>query len=156
MGLFVDPDAARELAESDATEVVRSHRLGDFLLLLEGVSHFVYAAFAARADRSISALELEVQAEVDKYVTCLLSSSEDVETSRALRHRLFVDVEYHDDLDAVERDRYRHANNRALRYCTSLERRFVHTQRMVEMLDELRRFYRMSLPRKLEHIAADA
>ncbi len=35
---------------------------------LEGVSHFVYLAWNAGHDKPVSLLELEMQAEVDKYV----------------------------------------------------------------------------------------
>jgi len=39
-----------------------------YVQLLEGVSHFVYVAERARIDLPATALELELQAEVDKFV----------------------------------------------------------------------------------------
>jgi hypothetical protein len=100
----------------------------------------------------VSALELELQAEVDKFACCLLlqRSCDD------LRRRLFQDVRFADDLDAAERDRYRTANGQADRYAETLERRFVRADRLDDMLDELRRFYRLPLGGKLGHIARSA
>jgi hypothetical protein len=152
IGLYLDPKLLGQLADRGAKELVHGHGFGDFMMLVEGVSHFVYVAFKAEENHQLSALELELQAEVDKYVTCLLSTKQSQRISAALRQRLFKDVVYDEDLDADEQDRYRVANNNALRYSESLERRFVRGQRISEMLVELRHFYRMSLPHKLRHI----
>src|SRR5207302_5421936 len=62
VGLFVDELALRRLQGSFGEE-----RLPEYLLAVEGVSHFVYVMARARAERPFSALELELQAEVDKY-----------------------------------------------------------------------------------------
>jgi hypothetical protein len=127
--------------------------VGDFLLAVEGVSHFVYAIVCARADRALSALELELQAEVDKWATCVLHLDADVAASARWRRRLFETFAYEPDLDADEAARYRAANENAARYASSLERRFVASRRVPEMLAELRRFYRLPLAGKLAHIA---
>ena len=130
--------------------------LGDFLLAIEGVSHFVYAIVCAHGGRAVSALELELQAEVDKYVTCTLVSGADPGASRDWRQRLFHDFAWEPDLDADEAARYRAANENARAYAGSLERRFVRAQRVPHMLEELRRFYRLGLAGKLAHIARAA
>ncbi|HEY0254573.1 MAG TPA: hypothetical protein VGC41_23765, partial [Kofleriaceae bacterium] len=114
----------------------------------------VYAICAARVDRKLSQLELELQAEVDKYVTCLLVT--DATRSREWRERLFGDALYEPDLDADERDRYRAANDNAYRYTTWLEGEFVTRRRIPEMLGELRTFYRKGLSEKLSTIARAA
>lgn len=72
LALFVDADALHNLRKNDPAHGLRTSNLGDFLLAIEGVSHFVYVAVCAAEDRSVSALELELQAEVDKFVTCVL------------------------------------------------------------------------------------
>ena len=54
------------LRAHDPRERLDDGNLPDFLLALEGVSHFVYIAHRARLERSVSAVELELQAEVDK------------------------------------------------------------------------------------------
>jgi hypothetical protein len=154
VGLFVDEAALSNLARHDPGRRLDDRNLGDFLLAVEGVSHFVYLMWRARHDAQVSALELEVQAEVDKYVTCLLCGDHGRERSAALRRRLFDDVAFHDDLDDDERHRYRVANANAQRYSESLERRYVRSARIADMLDELRRFYRLPLDGKLDLVRA--
>jgi len=150
VGLFVDDAALSNLAVHDPRRRLDERNLGDFLLAIEGVSHFVYLMWRARNDARVSALELEVQAEVDKYVTCLLCGDLGRDRSAALRRRLFDDVTFDEDLDGDERDRYRVANANAYHYSESLERRYVRSGRIAAMLEELRRFYRLPLGGKLE------
>ncbi len=153
IGLFIDDDSLDNLRRDDPSRALHDGNLGDFLLAVEGVSHFVYLVWRASADRPVSALELELQAEVDKYVTCLLTG-DCADRSQQLRRRLFHDFEYLEDLEPQERARYEVANANASRYSESLERRFVERQRMADMFAELRRFYRMSLAQKLDFISA--
>jgi len=154
--LFIDPRALANLAAHDPSRRLGDHNLGDFLLAIEGVSHFIYAVCCARAERPVSQLELELQAEVDKYVTCLLVTAPERAMSEALRDRLFGEALYDSDLDRDERDRYTAANDNALRYATYLEKQFVARHRITEMLAELRRFYRLGLAAKLSTIASAA
>ena len=153
LALFVDPAALANLAANDPGRRLGHHNFGDFLLAIEGVSHFIYSVLCARAERPVSQLELELQAEVDKYVTCLLVTRPARDVSAALRTRLFGDCEYLADLDREERDRYRAANDNAQRYAAYLEAAFVAPRRIPEMLAELRRFYREGLAGKLARIA---
>ncbi len=157
LALFLDPSAIANLAQRDPSHRLDEHNVGDFLLALEGVSHFVYTVVCAQRERTVSALELELQAEVDKYVTCLLigDDGDDLASRSAYwRRRLFVSCEYHDDLDADERDRYRAANDNALRYTGMLQARFVASGQIPAMLVEVRRFYRRGLADKLACAAA--
>jgi hypothetical protein len=152
LALFVDDAALANLERNDPALGLDDANFADFCVALEGVSHFVYVALCAAGHRRVSALELELQAEVDKFVCCVLLQGRDVD----LRSRLFDDVRFHDDLDADERDRYRAANAEAARYAEGLERRFVRQDRVHDMLSELRRFYRMGLDDKRGLIARHA
>jgi hypothetical protein len=149
MGLFVDPRTLANLARNDPRRGVGEHNLGDLCIALEGVSHFVFLAHRAREDMPVSGLELELQAEIDKYVTCVLLEAPSAE----LRARLFERVQFAGDLSTEERERYAVANDCAARYAKSLESRFVDERRIPEMLDELRRFYRKNLSDKLAAIS---
>lgn len=148
LALFVDPATVANLERHDPADGLHDQNFHDFCLAIEGVSHFVYVALCAAGDRQVSALELELQAEVDKFACCVLLSKRGAN----LRQRLFDEVRYHADLDPDERDRYRTANDQANRYAAGLERRFLTADRVTDMLDELRRFYRLGLPAKLDHI----
>lgn len=150
LALFVDPSVLSNLAANDPTHRLDDRNLGDFLYAIEGVSHFIYAVWCARSERPVSQLELELQAEVDKYVTCLLANESSLP---GLRERLFGDCAFDHDLDGDERARYRAANDNANRYAGFLERAFVATRRIPDMLGELRRFYRLGLAGKLSAIA---
>jgi hypothetical protein len=156
LALFIDPSVLSNLAEYDPGRRLGDHNLADFLLAVEGVSHFIYAICCARAERPVTQMELELQAEVDKYVTCLLTTEAATDQSEALRRRLFVEAQYEPDLDHDEHDRYRAANDNAHRYAAWLEATFVATRRIPEMLGELRRFYRDGLAAKLARIARAA
>jgi hypothetical protein len=145
VGLFVCDTVLRNLAENDPSASLDEDNLADFLLAVEGVSHFVYLAWRARADQPVSALELELQAEVDKYVSCVLVGA----CHRAMRRRLFFDFDYEPDLDATERSRYAEANRAAASYTARLERDFLSRNRVADMLTDLRRFYRLPVAAKL-------
>ena len=156
LALLVDPAALANLERHDPGHDLGDHNLGDFLLAVEGGSHFIYAVWCAQAERPVSQLELELQAEVDKYVTCLLSADPERDASSRWRERLFGEPCYEPDLDADERSRYRAANDNAHRYAAFLETEFVARRRIPEMLGELRRFYRHGLAGKLSTIARAA
>jgi hypothetical protein len=152
MGLYVDREALANLEANDPARGLDQRNFGDFCLAVEGVSHFVYVALCAAADRPVSPLELELQAEVDKFACCLLVAG----AAPDLRRRLYGDVQFAPDLDGDERDRYRTANQEASRYADALERRFIRQLALPALLVELRRFYRMGLADKLGHIARHA
>jgi hypothetical protein len=153
LALFLDRRTLANLDRHDPAAGLSEANFGDFCLAVEGVSHFIYVARCAASDRSVTALELELQAEVDKFVSCtLLSSGHD---PGALRERLY-EGDLADDLDEAERDRYRTANDEAHRYARSLERRFIQAGHLGAMLAELRRFYRLTLTDKLHHISRAA
>jgi hypothetical protein len=178
IGVFVDGRAVANLEAHDPARGLDETNFADFCVAVEGVSHFIYLALCAADDRPVSALELELQAEVDKFACCVLLAAEapgdardgrdgdggalaggayggsdgDGE-ARLLRRRLFHEITFAPDLDADERDRYRVANSEARRYADTLARRYVARARVPDMLPELRRFYRFGLDAKLGHIA---
>jgi hypothetical protein len=155
VGLYVDPQALAALARAGRG----GWHDGCFeasCLATEGVSHFVYLMFRAEHAYEVSQLELEVQGEVDKYVTALWAGARRglrrsaVSRSRALRRRLFHDVRYRDAPGSPAGDRYRVANRVAARFAEHLERRHLERGDLRTMATQLRRFYRMGAREKLE------
>src|SRR5260370_32785990 len=71
LALFVAEEVLANLERRDPRRQLDNDNFADFLLAVEGVSHFVYVAHRARVDRPVSAAELELQAEVDKYMVAL-------------------------------------------------------------------------------------
>lgn len=151
LALFLDGAALANLERHDPAAGLSEQNFWDFCLAVEGVSHFIYVARCAASDRSVTALELELQAEVDKFVSCTMVGGE--RDTATLRERLFDHISLAHDLDDDERVRYRLANDQARRYSVSLERRYLSQGRLDDMLAELRRFYRLGLPEKLQLIA---
>jgi hypothetical protein len=122
------------------------------------VSHFVYLLFRAERDGDVSALELELQAEVDKYVGVWVSRREAghrLDADRLWR-RLFEGHRFEaPDAEAV--DRYRAASHFAGRYCRYLGARYLSPRGprgLCGLWPEIRRFWRMDQTEKLGHIEA--
>jgi len=159
VGLYVDPRALSHLEGIDGEDVwLDDGRSWALCLATEGVSHFLYLVFRADNDTSVSQLELELQAEVDKYASAVLGE-QGLEgngvmavraRSRAVRERLFMGARFIDSPESIEGERYRVAHRLAARYAESLERRHLERGDLPAFLRELRRFYRRGLREKLE------
>lgn len=119
--------------------------------IIEGVSHFVYIADRAAREQSTTQLELELQAEVDKYVV-LSSARPDLDTVQraSLRRSLYEETAYVDEADTEAGQRYRIANQAAHRFVRRLEQKYMATQQDLPSLRQaLREFYQMGLEDKL-------
>jgi hypothetical protein len=154
--LFIDGGVMRRLDEDDPREALHDGNLADFLIALEGVSHFTYLAWRASHDRPVTQLELEMQAEVDKFATSamLLGRQADGRVPRNLSRRLFRGASFLPGLEPERRERYATASDYAGRFCEELERRFVRACEGSAMTRELRRFYRLNQRQKIRHITA--
>ena len=125
--------------------------IDDFCVVLEGVSHFVYLTYCGGTqDRPVSRLELELQAELDKFILLRLAAP-----IPNLVDRLFSGVRYHEELDPQEHERYRIANDRAKRYARWMDREIDHG-RTTEVLADARRLIRRPMASKLDHIQRTA
>jgi hypothetical protein len=156
LALYLAPEllARLEALQGQPPAALVDRALGDFCQLAEGVSHFLYLAHSAQAERTVSLLELEAQAEVDKFVLCLLARwGEGVEGwARQLCVRLFQQVGYRPELSARERWRYEEANRLSHAYCRRLLP-LVAGRRLEALLSELRHCYRLGAEAKLRYLA---
>ncbi len=155
LAVVLDRSVGEDLARADPREKLDGTNLGAFSTLTEEVSHFLYLMYRARASRSATRLELELQAEVDKYLTAafFLSLQNEGALSTRLRHLLFRSYRLADGLSAESAERYRVASSLADRYCGWLETRFLRASRLSDLAREARRFYRLGQREKLEKIA---
>ena len=121
---------------------------------LEGVSHFHYLAWNAGFDKSVTLLELEMQAEVDKYVSTRLHlhGLPPGTLGKSLMQRLFDDPALDPRLAPEEVDRYQAATALASRYCAGLEARFPLMPFTPDLIRELRTFYRLPQTAKIARI----
>jgi hypothetical protein len=157
LGLFIEREVLQRLARRDPLEALDEHNLPDYCTALEGVSHFHYLVWSLARGRNVSLLELELQAEVDKYAIALalMTRQQAGRFPEALHTRLFHAVSFLPQLDEVSRRRYEEANRHAARFCRSLEERFlrVRQQRPELWLAELRRFFRRGHQEKIRNLA---
>ena len=159
VALYVDPAVLSRLEAADPHRELTESNLADYCTALEGVSHFVYSIWGLQRDMPVSLLELETQAEVDKYAITVFLLAEQLGGGSYPEHvhaRLFDRVSFDAHLQADQYERYRTAHALAARYCRRLERRFVNrgVARIEAMVRELRSFYRLRHAAKLRHALA--
>lgn len=159
--LYLDPELLDRLDAKDPRRYLGRTNLADFCKVLEGISHFLYVAWNASSDKSVTLMEMEMQAEVDKYVGArvLLQRQASSPLEKSLFESLFDDPAFDDRLGPEELARYRDASSFAGRYCRSLEKRFSADESPaprfdLDMIRDLREFYRLPQPGKVSHIQA--
>jgi len=155
ISLYVDRTVMERLAERCPLRSLSEDNLADYCTALEGVSHFHYFVWSAGRERHVSLLELELQAEVVKYVGALqlMLQQRDGRFPAELFERLFDRTTFHPHLPAHERTRYEEAHRFAARFCRRLEERFLRRRRArpEALIGELRTFYRLGRHAKLRH-----
>ena len=155
VSLYLAPELLERLARADPMVRLDERNVADWWVALEGVSHFLYLAWNAAHDRPVSLLELEMQAEVDKYVASfwLLREQCPRRFPAELRRLLFARTRIDPELAGERAALYRHASGYAERFCRRLEH-LLHGPHGAQavVLAELRRFYRYSNARKRSHI----
>ena len=154
LALYLDPGVLQRLDANDPTESLHGENLHDFWTALEGISHFLYLTWNARHERSVTLLEMELQAEVDKYILAAFLFGRQLRclVPRALHRHLFAYARFDERLDEAERHRYHSANYFAGRFCAYIEKEFLHPGARSGLVNTLRRFYRLSQQHKIDTI----
>jgi hypothetical protein len=143
--LVKESDAAVELALLVPGQAPRAGANDLWLQLLEGVSHSVLVAERARTGLPATQLELELQAEVDKFVLLALEPKGcDRDAAREIHERLFAAPSFLHAADTELGRRYRLAHDLAARLAERLMRR-----KPAEARALLRRFYRVGQTEKI-------
>jgi hypothetical protein len=147
LALAIDERTLHGLEAGELDAALSDDALGETLPVLEGLSHLVYIAEAARRERPVSGLELETQAEVDKLAMCLLHRWTD---ARVQFERLVDRLYYRFELvaSAELHERYQTANRLALAFSRRL-RGAVEAGRQDELRRLLQRFWGASMTDKL-------
>ena len=156
--LYIDAQILASLSRSDPYTCLDERNLNEFLIVLEGVSHFHYLIWNAVHARQVTQLEMELQAEVDKFVTVtlLLRQQGVIDDSEEFHARFFSAVSYLLDEGCATGKRYREANHYAAKYCRDLNRRYPAQHQQPSFINELRRFYRRSQNEKIRSIERTA
>jgi hypothetical protein len=141
--LVRDADDAVEMALRVPDESPRAGVNDVWLQLLEGVSHFVYLAERVRTGLPSTQLELELQAEVDKFVLLALDAAGSPDPLN-LHRRIFEQATFLDPPETEAGERYRLANRLAARLSARVAERGEDEARLL-----LRRFYRAGQAEKI-------
>jgi hypothetical protein len=161
VSLYLDPHLLARLQRSDPLVKLNQENVADYWTALEGVSHFVYFAWNAGHDKPVTLLELELQAEIDKYVASylLLKQQYPERFPVELLHVLFERTRIDPLLAKGRESLYRAATRHAERFCRRLAQSLSESRSAVAgsqlgsgVLAELRRFYRLTDARKVAHI----
>ncbi len=157
LALYVHPGVLATLQHQDPAVRLHGDNLPAYCIALEGVSHFVYLSWRAAAGWKTRALELELQAEVDKFVAAWLllrrqgGANPGLETW--LLRQCFGRFALHAAVPAAEHGRYYTASRAAAAFCAQLvaHHGVRHGRRMGEgpILQQVRRFCRNELRQKL-------
>lgn len=156
VSLYLDPALLERLRETDPIIRLSEANVADYFTALEGVSHFLYFAWNAGHDKPVTLLELELQAEIDKYVASYLLLKRQLpgrfptELLRLLFERTRIDPQ----LARGREHLYRAASRHAEKFCRRLDRCLRSSRQELgqSVLAELRRFYRLTDARKVAHI----
>ena len=148
LSLFLDQDIVDQLTEDSPVQQLHDGNLDAFWLAVEGVSHFLYLLWNVKHQRPVSCLEMELQAEVDKYYSaCELFREQNTRGQEAALYQiLFERVRF---ADGDHRQRYIRANELAARFCRQRLEQGMASDRLA-LQTELRRFYRLSHHHKLQ------
>jgi hypothetical protein len=143
IGVYIDETHLQHLADAETPARALDERFRAFCVATEGVSHFLLLVERARRDEPVSMLELEAQAEVDKYVSARLHCPT---RAREWRTRLFKDAALAPDLSLEERERYREAGRLAAGFCGTLD----DLPTVDALLTEVRSFWREPSAKRFE------
>jgi len=152
MALYVNGGVLERLEACDPFECLTESNLQDCCTAVEGVSHLLYLAWSAVRGRAVSLLELETQAEVDKFAAMLvLAGARGPVEPEALLCSLFERVRFAEGLDRERLERYENANRFAARFCRRLSNRWLGKSGHGHpgFFRDLRAFYRLPHARKL-------
>jgi hypothetical protein len=156
--LYIDSALLERLRERDPLRALDGGNIGDFWVALEGISHFSCLMWNAGYARGLSLLDLELQAEVDKYIVAfwLLRAQYPRHMPRELHHVLFVRTHVDPNLPPARQQLYSAATHYAARFCSALQSSLL-SNRVAQRrgaIAALRRFYRMTSAGKLKYIEA--
>ena len=148
------PDALiRELEDNDPRLGIHDENIDLCASFVEELDHFLFIAQNYKSNRPFSLLELELQANVTKYLVLkyfIALQSRSLKLSKFdreyIRHHLFYKRQF-DVEDTTERKRYEDAGKFGMMYTEQIDR-LSHEER----LRDLRRFSRMTCPSKIKHI----
>ena len=154
LSLYISADVIKHIEDTHPEKLIEQGKYSEFCLMLEGVSHFVYVVWNANYDKQVTLFEMELQAEIDKFVLLqsVFDKINDQDALVILQNWLFEKSGFDQTLSDTKLQRYAQANYYAGKYCMSLQQQFKLRELNSSLLNELRRFYRLGQQDKLRYI----
>ena len=119
VALYIARDVLARLDRNRPLLQLHEHNLADFFTLLEGVSHFINVAWAFDRGEAVSAFDLELQGELDKFAVAVWLWHRQRQAAARRHRQLFVlqfeRFELRPGMATATASRYRDANRAAAR-----------------------------------------
>ncbi len=145
VGVYIAPRFLEQLAAHSHPGEAIPASFQAYCAATEGVSHFLMLFERACRGEPVSMLELEAQAEVDKFVCAVLHHPE---RQAEWWSRIFRDAQLAEGLSTEEMHRYTEAARLAGAFCSDLTK----TPHTAALLAVLREFWRDSGAKRLERM----
>lgn len=154
IAVFFDDEVVEQLKIDSSPGSLLSSNINNYCYVMEGISHFLYLVYNGSYDRAVTLMELELQAEVDKFIMlqALISDKNNSSEKWRLHNSVFSEISLRPGLDQSEVQRYKDANFFAGKYCRILLKDYLGKRPLSELKRQLRRFYRLTLQDKLRLI----
>lgn len=121
IGLYLHPEIFTQLARESPATRLTAQNFSASCVAIEGVSHLLYALTKWTREEPVSLLELELQAEVDRYLVLATWLRRQGASGRALHAQLFDTCELRGAIgEESAQDRYQRAHALAKRLCAKL------------------------------------
>ena len=155
VSLYLDKTLVDQLAQYEVADQSITDDLEIFCTVVEGISHFVYLIWRVQQGYTVSLLELELQAEVDKYImaAAFLAQHNRGRIPHHLHAQLFDHCHFDPQLNPTELHRYQQANVFARHYCGELHNTLIAHGNSYAVTRDIRRFYRLWHTQKIQYIA---
>lgn len=117
VGLYIAPAIMEHITRDPPWQHLHGGNIDDSCVAIEGISHLVCLWWKVHRELPCSLLELELQAEIDKYLLCSQWLREQGHAHRGLMGRLFHHYYLTGGMTAVAAQRYRRASRLAWHFC---------------------------------------
>ncbi len=153
LALYFSPEILHTLNRENPYKQLTENNFEAFTLAVEGGSHFNYLVWRADHDQSVTQLELELQAEIDKYILItFLFLNQQNRVPAELFQRLFENFQFHPTLTTQEKNRYTIANRLAQKFCAYLQSQFIQRGLWRNLLQHARQFYHLNHWQKFRYL----
>ncbi|PIR25300.1 MAG: hypothetical protein COX62_00610 [Deltaproteobacteria bacterium CG_4_10_14_0_2_um_filter_43_8] len=146
LGLYIN----QHLLQTLENQPFSLQHLDAYACAIEGVSHFLYVVDRGNLGKQCSQLELELQAEVDKFILlCLFSFETWGQVPPKMFRYLFHDFHFSPLLKKEERERYETAHYFGRKFCKHLCDETIYPFKPSAFLEKTSTFWKLNLQEKI-------